>query len=67
MGDYYVNKHTRMPSCLVELGFITSDEDNALYDAHLADYAAAIAQAIHAQLPEKETTAQAGETTSAAE
>ncbi|MBR2731575.1 MAG: N-acetylmuramoyl-L-alanine amidase [Clostridia bacterium] len=56
VGDYYVNKHTRMPSCLVELGFITSDEDNALYDAHLADYAAAIAQAIRAQLPKEETS-----------
>ena len=55
-GDYYVNKHTRMPSCLVELGFITNAEDNALFDAHLTDYAVAIAQAIRAQLPVEGTT-----------
>ncbi|MBR4727789.1 MAG: N-acetylmuramoyl-L-alanine amidase [Clostridia bacterium] len=67
IGDYYVNKHTRMPSCLVELGFITSDEDNALFDAHLADYADALAQAIRAQLPAREDAATAGETTSAAD
>ena len=36
--DYYVNKNTNMPSCLIELGFITSDEDNSLFDRNLDDY-----------------------------
>ena len=27
-----------MPSCLIELGFITSDEDNSLFDRNLDDY-----------------------------
>lgn len=45
-GDYYVNKNTKMPSCLVEMGFITSDKDNNLFDKKLAEYADAIASAI---------------------
>lgn len=44
--DYYVNKHTTMPACLVELGFITNEEDNRLLDAHLQEYAQAIADGI---------------------
>lgn len=49
-NDYYVNKHTDMMSCLVELGFITSETDNKLYDENLDAYAKAIADAIEAQL-----------------
>lgn len=45
-GNYYVNSHTDMPSCLVELGFINSGEDNALYDKNLEEYAKAIANAV---------------------
>lgn len=45
-GDYYVNKHTDMPSCLVEMGFITSDDDNKLFDDNLDKYASAIADGI---------------------
>ena len=45
-GNYYVNKHTEMTSCLVELGFITSEEDNLLYDENFEAYAQAIADAI---------------------
>ncbi len=48
--DYYVNKNTDMTSCLVELGFITSDEDNELYDKNLDAYAQAIADAIEKHL-----------------
>lgn len=44
--NYFVNEHTEMPSCLLELGFITNDEDNKLYDDYLADYASAIADGI---------------------
>ena len=45
-GNYYVNAHTNMPSCLAEIGFITSDEDNALFDENLDAYATAIAKGI---------------------
>lgn len=45
-GNYYVNSHTVMPSCLVELGFINSETDNELYDENLEEYAEAIANAI---------------------
>lgn len=45
-GDYYVNSHTNMKSCLVELGFITSEIDNELLDSLIDEYAAAMAQAI---------------------
>lgn len=56
-GNYYVNAHTKMPSCLVELGFITSNTDNALFDEHLNDYAKEIADAIEKTLQEQvETT-----------
>ncbi len=41
--DYYVNKLTNMTSCIVELGFIQSDEDNRLYDENMDAYAKAIA------------------------
>ena len=45
-SDYAVNKNTDMPSCIVELGFISNAEDNRLYDKHLSEYAEAIAEAI---------------------
>lgn len=58
-GNYYVNAHTKMPSCLVELGFITSDTDNALFDEHLNDYAKEIADAIEKTLQEQTQTTEA--------
>lgn len=45
-SNYYVNGFTQMNSCIVELGFMTSDEDNQLYDTHRQEYAKAIADAI---------------------
>ena len=48
--DYYVNSHTNMTSCLVELGFITSETDNKLFDKNLDAYAQAIADAIEAHI-----------------
>lgn len=45
-GNYYVNSHTNMTSCLVELGFINSERDNELYDKNLDAYAEAIAEAV---------------------
>lgn len=44
--NYYINADTVMPSCLVELGFITDDEDNKLFDEHLTEYGEAIADGI---------------------
>ena len=29
-NDYYVNRNTKMPSCLIELGFISNTKDNQL-------------------------------------
>ena len=52
-NDYYVNSHTKMTSCLVELGFITSEADNKFYDEKLDEYAQAIADAIEMQLNNK--------------
>ena len=46
-GNYYVNSHTLMPSCLVELGFINSEADNRLFDSNLENYAQAIAEALN--------------------
>lgn len=45
-GNYYVNIHSDMPSCIVELGFMGNAQDNQLFDAKLNDYAAAIGDAI---------------------
>lgn len=45
-SNYQVNRQTHMPSCLVELGFITNDEDNRLLDEHIDEYAKAIADAV---------------------
>lgn len=44
--DYGVNTGTNMASCLLELGFVTNAEDNGRFDAHLADYAAALTRAL---------------------
>lgn len=45
-SDYYVLKNTNMPSCLIELGFITNERDNQLLDSHKKEYAKAIADGI---------------------
>ena len=52
-GDYYVNSHSNMPSCLVELGFINSEKDNMLFDEKLDAYALAIADAVADSLPKQ--------------
>lgn len=44
--DYYVLKNTKMPSCLVELGFISDDKDNELFDKNIESYVKAIADGI---------------------
>ncbi len=49
-GNYYVNAHTDMPSCLAEIGFITSNTDNKLFDENLDAYAEALANGIEKTL-----------------
>ncbi len=45
-NNYYVNANTNMPSCLVEVGFISNEKDNENFDKNIDAYAKAIAQAI---------------------
>lgn len=45
--NYQVNYGTDMPSCLVELGFITDDDDNEMFDKNFDGFAHAIANAIY--------------------
>ena len=44
--DYIVNRHSLMPSCLVEMGFISNKADNALFEDNKEEYARLIAEAI---------------------
>lgn len=44
--DYYINSHSDMPSCIVELGFLTNTKDNELFDKNIDAYAKAIGDAI---------------------
>lgn len=44
--DLVVLQRTKMPAVLVEVGFINSDTDNALFDQNFADIALAIASGI---------------------
>lgn len=44
--NYQVNEQTTMPSCLLELLFITDEEDNALFDTYCEEYAEKIADGI---------------------
>lgn len=52
-SDYYVNKNTKMPSCLIELGFISNSKDNQLLDENLEKYARAISNGILQNLEKK--------------
>ena len=45
-ADYFVNKNTKMPSCLIELGFISNKKDNELWDKNAEQYAKEIAEGI---------------------
>lgn len=44
--DYQVNRETNMPSCLVEVGFMSSVDDNALFDRNVDRYGEVIAESI---------------------
>lgn len=44
-NNFQIIEYTNMPCCIVELGFISNDEDNKLFDANYEKYAVAIADA----------------------
>lgn len=46
-NNYYVNSNTNMPSILLEVGFVTCDEDNKSFDKSLDENAEAIAGIIY--------------------
>ena len=50
--NYYINKYTKMPSVLSEIGFISNEEDNKKYDENLQEYAETIADGIEITLKE---------------
>lgn len=44
--DFQVNRETNMASVLLEMGYISNEEDNVLYDLNIERYATAIAYGI---------------------
>lgn len=44
--DYFINRISNMPSCIVECGFATNPQDNAIFDASYKLLAAAIVKAL---------------------
>lgn len=50
--NYYINRNTKMPSVLAEIGFISSKADNKDFDEKLESYALAIADGIEMTLLE---------------
>ncbi len=50
--NYYINRNTKMPSVLAEIGFISNADDNKAYDENLEKYAKAIADGIELTLKE---------------
>ncbi len=53
-NNYYVNSNTNMPSILLEVGFVTNEEDNKSFDKSLDENAEAIADIIFESLLQKE-------------
>lgn len=45
-ANFYVVRNTDMPACLVELAFISNEEDAALLKYHADDFARAIARGV---------------------
>lgn len=60
-NNYYINAHSDMPSCIVELGFMNSSEDNQLFDEKLNDYAKSIGDAVIAAWQSQHGAAGTGE------
>ncbi len=44
--NFMIIEYTNMTSCILELGFISNDEDNYLFDKHYKEYSVAIADAV---------------------
>ena len=49
-GNFQVTKQATIPSCLLELGFISNPKDNELFDRKIYQYAKAVAKVIALQL-----------------
>lgn len=49
-NNYYVNANTNMPSVLLEVGFISSEEDNRAFDENIDKMAVEIAKVIYDSL-----------------
>ena len=45
-AEFYVLKHTRVPTLLLEVGFIDNSNDNQLFDSKFEEIVEGIAQAI---------------------
>ncbi|MEG0693404.1 MAG: N-acetylmuramoyl-L-alanine amidase [Oscillospiraceae bacterium] len=45
-GNFHVTRETKMPACLLELGFISNPKDNELFESKIYLYAKAIAKAV---------------------
>lgn len=50
--DYYINEYSNCPSCLLEMGFITNEQDNNIYRNNTDELAGAVAQAVKKWLEE---------------
>ncbi len=50
--NYFINRYTKMPSVLAEIGFISNKTDNQKYDENIEKYAKAIADGIEMTLKE---------------
>lgn len=50
--NYYINRNTKMPSVLAEIGFISNEKDNKDFDENIEKYAKAIADGIELTLKE---------------
>lgn len=55
-NNYYVNSNTNMPSILLEVGFVTNDEDNKSFDKSLDENAEAIADIIYKSVQSESLT-----------
>jgi len=49
-NNYYINANTEMPSILLEVGFISNEEDNKVFDENIDEYAKTIAKIINASI-----------------
>lgn len=49
-NNYYVNANTNMPSILLEVGFVTNEEDNKNFDKSIDEYAKIIAEEIYSEV-----------------